>query len=86
MKNEIDYQKSLYQNKVRQVESKIEMKMKDYNDEYNIGFENSLKDIESYKQRYHQLKDMDILSKEEKNKTSQIKMRRIILKHLLFQD
>ena len=73
MKNEIDYQKSLYQNKVRQVESKIEMKMKDYNDEYNIGFENSLKDIESYKQRYHQLKDMDILSKEEKTRQAKLK-------------
>lgn len=73
MKNEIDYQKSLYQNKVRQVESKIEMQMKDYNDEYNIGFENSLKDIESYKQRYHQLKDMDILSKEEKTRQAKLK-------------
>ena len=73
MKNEIDYQKSLCQNKVRQVESKIEMKMKDYNDEYNIGFENSLKDIESYKQRYHQLKDMDILSKEEKTRQAKLK-------------
>lgn len=73
MKNEIDYQKSLYQNKVRQVESQIEMKMKDYNDEYNIGFENSLKDIESYKQRYHQLKDMDILSKEEKTRQAKLK-------------
>lgn len=73
MNSEIDYQKSLYQNKVRQVESKIEMKMKDYNDEYNIGFENSLKDIESYKQRYHQLKDMDILSKEEKTRQAKLK-------------
>ena len=35
-----------------------------------IGFENALIDIESYKQRYHQLKEMDIVSKEEKNKTS----------------
>ena len=43
MKNEIDYQKSVSQDKVRQVESQIEMKMKDYNNEYNIGFENSLK-------------------------------------------
>lgn len=73
MNSEIDYQKSLYQNKARQVESKIEMKMKDYNDEYNIGFENSLKDIESYKQRYHQLKDMDILSKEEKTRQAKLK-------------
>lgn len=73
MNSEIDYQKSLYQNKVRQVESKIEMKMKDYNDEYNIGFENSLKVIESYKQRYHQLKDMDILSKEEKTRQAKLK-------------
>lgn len=66
MKNEIDYQKSVSQDKARQVESQIEMKMKDYNNEYNIGFENSLKDIESYKHRFHQLKDMDIVSKEEK--------------------
>ena len=44
MKNEIDYQKSVSQDKARQVESQIEMKMKDYNNEYNIGFENSLKD------------------------------------------
>ncbi len=73
MNSEIDYQKSLYQNKVRQVESKIEMKMKDYNNEYNIGFENSLKDIESYKHRFHQLKDMDIVSKEEKTRQAKLK-------------
>ena len=73
MKNEIDYQKSVSQDKVRQVESQIEMKMKDYNNEYNIGFENSLKDIESYKQRFHQLKDMDIVSKEEKTRQAKLK-------------
>ncbi|MDO5812099.1 MAG: SbcC/MukB-like Walker B domain-containing protein [Bacillota bacterium] len=73
MKNEIDYQKSVSQKKARQVESQIEMKMKDYNDEYNIGFENSLKDNESYKQRYHQLKDMDIVSKEEKTRQAKLK-------------
>ena len=73
MKNEIDYQKSISQDKARQVESQIEMKMKDYNNEYNIGFENSLKDIESYKQRFHQLKDMDIVSKEEKTRQAKLK-------------
>lgn len=73
MKNEIDYQKSVSQDKARQVESQIEMKMKDYNNEYNIGFENSLKDIESYKQRFHQLKDMDIVSKEEKTRQAKLK-------------
>ena len=69
MKNEIDYQKSVSQDKARQVESQIEMKMKDY----NIGFENSLKDIESYKHRFHQLKDMDIVSKEEKTRQAKLK-------------
>lgn len=73
MKNEIDYQKSVSQDKARQVESQIEMKMKDYNNEYNIGFENSLKDIESYKHRFHQLKDMDIVSKEEKTRQAKLK-------------
>lgn len=73
MKNGIDYQKSVSQDKARQVESQIEMKMKDYNNEYNIGFENSLKDIESYKHRFHQLKDMDIVSKEEKTRQAKLK-------------
>ena len=73
MKNEIDYQKSVSQDKARQVESQIEMKMKDYNNEYNIGFENSLKDIESYKHRFYQLKDMDIVSKEEKTRQAKLK-------------
>ena len=73
MKNEIDYQKSVSQDKARQVESQIEMKMKDYNNEYNIVFENSLKDIESYKHRFHQLKDMDIVSKEEKTRQAKLK-------------
>ena len=47
--------------------------MKDYNDDYNIGFENALTDIESYKQRYHQLKEMDIVSKEEKTRQAKLK-------------
>lgn len=61
------------------------MKMKDYNDAYNIGFENALTDIESYKQRYHQLKEMDIVSKEEKQDKQNLNARNL-LKHLLFLD
>ena len=71
MKNDIEQQGNGYQRKANQIENQIVMKMKDYNDAYNIGFENALIDIESYKQRYHQLKEMDIVSKERKNKDKQ---------------
>ena len=40
---------------------------------FDCVFENSLKDIESYKQRFHQLKDMDIVSKEEKTRQAKLK-------------
>ena len=78
MKNDIEQQGNRFINdKANQIENQIVMKMKDYNDAYNIGFENALTDIESYKQRYHQLKEMDIVSKEEKTRQAKLKMRRI---------
>lgn len=73
MKNDIEQQGNGYQRKANQIENQIVMKMKDYNDAYNIGFENALIDIESYKQRYHQLKEMDIVSKEEKTRQAKLK-------------
>ena len=73
MKNDIEQQGNGYQRKANQIENQIVMKMKDYNDAYNIGFENALTDIESYKQRYHQLKEMDIVSKEEKTRQAKLK-------------
>ena len=72
-KKAIEQQGNGYQRKANQIENQIVMKMKDYNDAYNIGFENALTDIESYKQRYHQLKEMDIVSKEEKTRQAKLK-------------
>lgn len=77
MKNDIEQQGNGYQRKANQIGNQIVMKMKDYNDAYNIGFENALTDIESYKQRYHQLKEMDIVSKEEKTRQAKLKCRGI---------
>lgn len=42
MKNDIEQQGNGYQRKANQIENQIVMKMKDYNDAYNIGFENAL--------------------------------------------
>lgn len=73
MQNEIEQEKNISQRKINQIENQIMMKMKDYNDEYNIGFENTINDIESYKNRYHQLKEMDIVTKEEKTRQAKLK-------------
>lgn len=73
MQNEIEEEKNISQRKINQIENQIVMKMKDYNDDYNIGFENTINDIESYKNRYHQLKEMDIVTKEEKTRQAKLK-------------
>ena len=39
MKNDIEQQGNGYQRKANQIENQIVMKMKDYNGDYNIGFE-----------------------------------------------
>lgn len=47
--------------------------MNNYNNEFNIGFENSLDDIQSYLKRYFQLRDMDIIDKTEKTRQAKLK-------------
>ena len=71
--------KVLEQNSIRinktisELKNKTEMMMNSYNHEFNIGFENSIDDIQSYLQRYYQLRDMDIVEKTEKTRQAKLK-------------
>lgn len=67
-------QKYIQKNKtVSDLKNKIEIQMNNYNNEFNIGFENSIDDMQSYLQRYYQLRDMDIVDKTEKTRQAKLK-------------
>lgn len=58
---------------IADLKNKIEIQMNNYNHEFNIGFQNSIDDIQSYLQRYYQLRDMDIVDKTEKTRQAKLK-------------
>lgn len=55
------------------LEANMIIHMNTYNNEFNIGFENSLEAIDNYMKRYHQLRDMDIVDKTEKTRVAKLK-------------
>ena len=69
----IDQRKLQYDKDLLTSKNNIVVMMSNYNNEFNIGFENSLNDIQSYLNRYYQLRDMDITDKTEKTRQAKLK-------------
>lgn len=69
----IDQCESQYDKDLSTSKNNIVFMMNNYNNEFNIGFENSLDDIQSYLKRYFQLRDMDIIDKTEKTRQAKLK-------------
>ena len=69
----IDQSESQYDKDLSTSKNNIVFMMNNYNNEFNIGFENSLDDIQSYLKRYFQLRDMDIIDKTEKTRQAKLK-------------
>lgn len=58
---------------ISDLKNKIIIQMNNYNNEYNIGFENTIDGIQNYLNRYYQLRDMDIVDKTEKTRKAKLK-------------
>lgn len=69
----LDEKELKYNRASNTLEANIIIHMSHYNNEFNIGFENSLEGIDNYIKRYHQLRDMDIVDKTEKTRQAKLK-------------
>lgn len=54
-------------------EHNIVTEMKNYNNQYNVGFENAISSIDQYKNRFYILRDLDISTKKRKTLDAKLK-------------
>ena len=71
--NKINGKEVQYSKESVLLSNEIVIQMNNYNNDFNIGFENSLDGIDNYIKRYHQLRDLDIVDKTEKTRQAKLK-------------
>lgn len=71
--NKINGKEVQYSKESNLLSNEIVIQMNNYNNDFNIGFENSLDGIDNYIKRYHQLRDLDIVDKTEKTRQAKLK-------------
>jgi len=70
---QIEIKRERCNHKTNRLDANIVMHMIQYNKDFNIGFENSLKAIDDYVSKYHQLRDIDIVKKMELARQAKLK-------------
>lgn len=70
---ELDKNKEQWNRKINNIESKIILDMRNYNNNFNVGFENSVDAMDDYKKKYQYLKDIDLVDKIDKARQAKIK-------------